>query len=148
MAMGKSGVRNHRTWAMQMPQSWHQWAAGAGGGEEEGVGGTGRVQIPLGHSGEERGRRMTRLWTLCARMYPVQVPQYHQSWHGPICYSAFFLLFHLPLPHPSPSGFFGHSEGGKTSRDMQGMGCWLPCPALDNYSLPTLLGQDHFFHGV
>lgn len=46
---------------MQMPQSWHQWAAGAGGGEEEGVGGTGRVQIPLGHSGEERGRRMTRL---------------------------------------------------------------------------------------
>lgn len=72
-----------------------------GRGEEEAKGGAGRVQIPLGYSGEERGRRMTRLQvaldSVCKDI-PCAGPSAPPVWHGPIYYSTFFLLFHL---HPS-----------------------------------------------
>lgn len=146
MATGKSGVRNHKPWARQIPRCGHRWADGAG------VGGHGRGcswwQIPCGcrNREEDEGWKGSILQD-CARLCVQQRSRSTTTpGMGPTAFHGFSLLFHFPSTTSSISCVFSGCsevrESGKSAGERRGG------DAGGTAVSQVLLGQEHPFHGT
>lgn len=146
MATGKSGVRNHKPWARQIPRCGHRGADGAGvagvaaGGEFPVAEGTGRRMM----DGEGPACRNVPC-SVCSRD-PSAPPAL--AWDPPTSFNGFFFLFHLPPTASSVSCVFPSSEAKgewETSWRTQGRGRWwhcsVPSPFGSRTSLPRGLSR-------